>query len=316
MLRKLEHRMNLLGRMASFAVVVRSGSFTRGAARLGLSKSVVSRHVSLLEKELGVQLLYRSTHKLSLTEAGERFYAYCKDLEQVTEQAVAVATSGRETPRGLLRVTLPQTLVVSPVGSLIAGFQKRYPEVQLDVRVTSLQVDPIEEGFDLALRIGELPDSGLGFRKLRDVHFLAVATPGYIRAHGVPRTPADLKDHNCLVYSEYGSRARWPETQPARRAAATGNFSTNSGVLLLNALLAGQGIVIGPDLMFEAHVKARRLKVLLEGHALPPSALYAVFPHGRFPSAGRAAFLDYLASELKERRSGKLERGRAARDQD
>lgn len=293
--------MNLLGRMASFAVVVRSGSFTRGAARLGLSKSVVSRHVSLLEKELGVQLLYRSTHKLSLTEAGERFYAYCKDLEQVTEQAVAVATSGRETPRGLLRITLPQTLVVSPVGSLIAGFQKRYPEVQLDVRVTSLQVDPIEEGFDLALRIGDLPDSGLGFRKLREVHFLAVATPGYLRAHGAPRTPADLKEHNCLVYSEYGSRVRWPEMQaPARaqRTHAAGNFSTNSGVLLLNALLAGQGIVVGPDLMFETHLKARRVKALLDGHAPPPSALYAVFPHGRFPSAGRAAFLDYLAAEL------------------
>lgn len=293
--------MNLLGRMASFATVVRSGSFTRGAARLGLSKSVVSRHVSLLEKELGVQLLYRSTHTLSLTEAGERFYAYCKDLEQVSEQAIAVATAGREKPRGLLRVTLPQTLVVSPLGALLSRFQKKYPDVHLDVRVTSLQVDPIEEGFDLALRIGDLPDSTLICRKLRAVRYLAVATPGYIRAHGLPRAPADLAQHNCLVYSEFESRARTPDggsTRRKRGAVLAGNLSTNSGVLLMHALLAGQGIVLGPDLMFEGHLRSGRLRTVLDDAAIAETGLYAVFPPGRFPAASRAAFLDFLAAEL------------------
>jgi len=293
--------MNLLGRMASFATVVRSGSFTRGAARLGLSKSVVSRHVSLLEKELGVQLLYRSTHTLSLTEAGERFYAYCKDLEQVSEQAIAVATAGREKPRGLLRVTLPQTLVVSPLGALLSRFQKKYPDVHLDVRVTSLQVDPIEEGFDLALRIGDLPDSTLICRKLRAVRYLAVATPGYSGAHGRPRTPADLAQHNCLVYSEFESRARTPDggsTRRKRGAVVAGNLSTNSGVLLMHALLAGQGIVLGPDLMFEGHLRSGRLRTVLDDAAIAETGLYAVFPPGRFPAASRAAFLDFLAAEL------------------
>jgi len=293
--------MNLLGRMASFATVVRSGSFTRGAARLGLSKSVVSRHVSLLEKELGVQLLYRSTHTLSLTEAGERFYAYCKDLEQVSEQAIAVATAGREKPRGLLRVTLPQTLVVSPLGALLSRFQRKYPDVHLDVRVTSLQVDPIEEGFDLALRIGDLPDSTLICRKLRAVRYLAVATPGYSGAHGRPRTPADLAQHNCLVYSEFESRARTPDggsTRRKRGAVVAGNLSTNSGVLLMHALLAGQGIVLGPDLMFEGHLRSGRLRTVLDDAAIAETGLYAVFPPGRFPAASRAAFLDFLAAEL------------------
>jgi DNA-binding transcriptional LysR family regulator len=294
--------MNMLGRMASFAVVVRAGSFTRGASRLGLSKSVVSRHVSLLEKELGVQLLYRSTHKLSLTEAGERFYSYCKDLEQVSEQAVAVANAGRERPRGLLRLTLPQTLVVSPVGKLMSRFQKKYPEVQLDVRVTSLQVDPIEEGFDLALRIGELADSNLVCRKLREVRFLAVATPGYVRERGAPRTAAELKDPNCLVYSEFESRSRWPELRAparARRAPLAGNLSTNSGVLLMHALLAGQGIALGPDLMFEPYLRTRRIRVVLHDDVPGPTGLYAVFPPGRFPSASRLAFMDFLAAELR-----------------
>lgn len=292
--------MNTLGRMASFAVVVKAGSFTRAAARLGLSKSVVSRHVSLLERELGVQLMYRSTHTLSLTEAGERFYAYCKDLEHVTEQAVAVATAGREQPRGLLRVTLPQTLIVSPVGSLISRFQQKYPEVQLDVRVTSLQVDPIEEGFDLALRIGELEDSSLSARKLRDVRFIAVAAPAYLKRHGTPRSPAELKHHNCLIYSEFAARARWPQALGAGRKPLnlSGNLSTNSGVLLLHALLAGQGIVVGPDLMFEEHLRSGRVKRVLQNIPRHPSGLYALFPPGRFPAASRTAFIDFLRGEL------------------
>ncbi len=236
---------SLLNLMSSFAAVVKAGSFTRAAARLDLSKSVVSRHVSALEKTLGVQLLYRSTHGLSLTEAGERFQLHCRDLEHVAEHAAAFATSARAQPHGLLRITLPQTLVVSPVGLLIARFQKLHPEVQLDVRVTSLQVDPIEEGFDLALRIGDLKDSNLICRKLRDVRILAVAAPAYLKRRGHPRTAGDLKQHDCLNYSEFESRARWPAGRRDSRAkpvALIGSLSTNSGVLLMNALLAGPDV--------------------------------------------------------------------------
>ncbi len=275
---------------------MKAGSFTRAAARLGLSKSVVSRHVSALEKELGVQLLYRSTHRLSLTEAGERFHTYGKDLESVAEQAVSAATVERERPRGLLRVTLPQTLVVSPVGPLITRFQNLYPEVQLDVRVTSLQVDPIEEGFDLALRVGRLPDSSLVCRKLRDVRFVAVAAPAYLKRHGSPRGPEELARHNCLAYSEFGAGAR--SLGESRKSARAASLSTNSGVLLVNALLAGQGIVIGPDLMFREPLKRGKVKLLFEDRSRDASALYALFPPGRFPSVSRKAFVDYLAAAL------------------
>ncbi|MFN7087104.1 MAG: LysR family transcriptional regulator [Burkholderiales bacterium] len=293
----------LLPLMSGFAAVVKAGSFTRAAGQLGLSKSVVSRHVSALERALGVQLLYRSTHKLGLTEAGERFYASCKDLEQVAEQALAAANAARQTPSGLLRVTLPQTLVVSPLGPLIARFQQTYPEVQLDVRVTSLQVDPIEEGFDLALRIGDLADSSMVCRKIRDVRFQAVATPAYLERHGTPRTPQELRGHNCLVYSEFATRGRGSFAGGARRkpVALSGNLSTNSGVLLMHALLAGQGIVIGPDIMFEPRVKKREVRVILDEHAPPPTGLYAVFPPGRFASAGRKAFVDFLIANLQRR---------------
>lgn len=295
--------MHLLNLMSSFAAVVRTGSFTRAGAQLQLSKSVVSRHVSALEKQLGCQLLYRSTHSLSLTEAGEQFQRHCQELEAVAEQASAFAGSPAGAPKGILRLTLPQTLVVSPVGKLISLFQRKYPEVQLDVRVTSLQVDPIEEGFDLALRIGNLKDSNLVCRKLREVRFQAVAAPAYLRRHGVPRTVDDLKHHNCLSYSEFQSRARWPvegRGQRRRSIAVSGNLGTNSGVLLTHALLAGQGIVIGPDLMFEALLKQARVKVILNDSRFETSGLYAVFPPSRFASVNRNAFVDFLAAELGE----------------
>ena len=297
---------SLLNLMSSFAAVVKAGSFTRAAAHLDLSKSVVSRHVTALEKSLGVQLLYRSTHSLSLTEAGERFQLHCRDLEHVATQAAAFATSARAQPQGLLRMTLPQTLVVSPVGMLITRFQKLHPTVQLDVRVTSLQVDPIEEGFDLALRIGNLQDSNLICRKLRDVRILAVATPAYLKRHGHPRTPAELKQHDCLNYSEFESRARWLAGRRESRAkpvALSGSLSTNSGVLLLNALLAGQGIVIGPDLMFEPYLRRRQLRVVLEEESREPSGLYAVYPQGRFASVNRRALVDFLSAELASGRA-------------
>jgi DNA-binding transcriptional LysR family regulator len=292
----------LLPLMASFAVVVKAGSFTRAAARLNLSKSVVSRHVSALEKELGVQLMYRSTHRLSLTEAGEHFYSYCKGLEDVAEQAVAAATAAREQPKGLLRLTLPQTVIVSPVGSLITRFQSDYPDVHLDVRVTSLQVDPIEEGFDLALRIGTLHDSSLTCRKICDVRFIVVAAPSYLERHGTPRTDKELRQHNCLSFSEFGSRLRMQvEPDAARRKAPTpsGTLNTNSGILLMNALLAGQGIVVGPDLMFEPHIRRGAVRAVLDKPGTEPSGLYAVFPPGRFPAPGRTAFVDYLIAGLR-----------------
>ncbi len=296
---------SLLNLMSTFAAVVKAGSFTRAAARVDLSKSVVSRHVSMLEKELGVQLMYRSTHRLSLTEAGERFFEYCKDLEHVAEQAAAAATAAREQPQGSLRITLPQTLVVSPVGALITRFQQTHPAVQLDVRVTSLQVDPVEEGFDIALRIGELADSSLVCRKLCDVRFVAAAAPAYLKRHGIPHDPAALAAHNCLNYSEFESRARWRTGRRIARGAAPlpGNLSTNSGVLLMNALLAGQGIVVGPDLMFEEHLAKKRVRLILDAFPFEKTALYAVFPPARFTSVNRRAFVDFLAAALDRRKS-------------
>ena len=293
----------ILSLMAAFAVVVKCGNFTRAALHLGISKSVVSRGVSRLEKELGIQLLYRSTHSLSLTEAGERLFAQCKDLDDIAEQAKAAAAEVQQSPRGLLRITLPQSLAVSPLGRLVALFQAAYPEMQVDARVTSLQVDLIEDRFDLALRIGTLADSGLVCRRISDIRIQAVATPAYLLRNGHPKTVNELPEHNCLVYSEFGVR----DGKSAVKLGAAGepaisvggNFSTNSGVLLLHALLASQGIAIGPDLMFEKHVSSRAVEVIFENRDADAAGLYAVFPPGRFASPGRTAFVEFLVEHLQ-----------------
>jgi len=288
--------------MADFAIVVKSASFTRAALHLGISKSVVSRRVTRLEQELGIQLLYRSTHSLSLTEAGERLFAQCKDLDDIAEQAKAAAAEVQQLPRGLLRITLPQSLAVSPLGKLVSLFQETYPEMQVDARVTSLQVDLIDEGFDLALRTGALADSGLVCRRISEVRIQAVATAAYLQQHGRPETTSDLSDHNCLVYSEFGVR---DGKSSVKLGAANdppvvvgGNFSTNSGVLLLHALLAGQGIAIGPDLMFEEHVSKQAVEVIFDNREASAEGLYAVFPPGRFASPGRTAFVEFLIDHL------------------
>lgn len=290
--------MKQLGLMATFAAVAAARNFTRAAARLGLSKSVVSRHVSQLERELGVQLIYRSTHGLSLTDAGERCYVHCRELEQIAEQAAAAAGEAEAQPRGLLRITLPQMLVVSPVGGLVTRFQQAYPDVRLDARVTSLQIDPVEEGFDVALRLGALRDSSLIGRKLCDVRFLAVAAPAYLRRYAAPRTVDDLARHNCLTFSEFGPRVQRAGGARRRSTLPAGTLSTNSGVLLMNALLAGQGIAIGPDILFEQHVAKGRLEIVLDDAGGSPAGLYAVLPPGRYPAAGRRAFVDFLADQL------------------
>ncbi|MBT5032504.1 MAG: LysR family transcriptional regulator [Proteobacteria bacterium] len=279
-----------------------SSSFTRAAPRLGVSKSVVSRRISRLEEELGVQLLYRSTHSLSLTEAGERLFAQCKDLDDIAEQAKATAAAIQQSPRGLLRITLPQSLAVSPLGKLVSLFQAAYPEMLIDARVTSLQVDLIEEGFDLALRTGALADSELVCRRICEVRMQAVATRAYLQRHGRPKTVNDLSKHNCLIYSEFAVR---DGKSAVKLGAASdspvvvgGNFSTNSGVLLLHSLLAGQGIAIGPDLMFEEHVSKQAVEVIFDNREATAVGLYAVFPPGRFASPGRTAFVKFLIDHL------------------
>src|SRR5882672_12732054 len=187
-----------LNEILVFARVVQAGSFTMAAAQLGMPKSTVSRKVSELEERLRARLLQRTTRKLSLTDAGRTYYDYSARIVGEIEDAERAVSSLQQTPRGVLRVTAPVN--VAFLGPIVSDYLKRYPEVRIDLFCTGRLVDLIEERFDLGIRAGLLGDSTLIARSLGNVKWFLVAAPAYLKKHGRPRSPDDLKKHDCLLF--------------------------------------------------------------------------------------------------------------------
>src|SRR5260221_6497207 len=187
-----------LNEMLVFARVVQAGSFTTAAAALGMPKSTVSRKVSELEERLKARLLQRTTRKLSPTDAGRTYYDYCARIVGEIEDAERAVSSLQATPRGVLRVTAPVN--VAFLGPIVSDYLKRYPDVRIDLFCTGRSVDLVEERFDLGIRAGALADSTLIARSLGMVKWFLVATPAYLKKHGRPQTPDDLKRHACLLF--------------------------------------------------------------------------------------------------------------------
>lgn len=201
--------MNTLVFMESFAAVVEHGSFTAAAEQLNVSKPVISKQVSQLEHQLGARLLNRTTRRLHLTEAGERFYLHCRRaLDEAIEAELAIATLQTE-PQGTLRITAPQCLALSLFKEAMPAFQARYPKIRLELSISGRMVDLVQEGFDAALRIGELEDSSLIARRLATARFMVCASPAYWQQHGRPTHPRELAEHNCLIYSESAQPRQW-----------------------------------------------------------------------------------------------------------
>ncbi|MCK5811123.1 MAG: LysR family transcriptional regulator, partial [Cocleimonas sp.] len=241
--------MSILNQMEVFTFTVKTGSFTAAAKQLGLSKSYVSKQVSQLENDLGTRLLYRTTRKLSLSHDGERFYQHCKLIMAEADQAKAEVMDSHKQPRGVIRLTIPQSFVLSEAGSILIKFQKKYPEIELVINASGSNIDLIEESIDLALRIGELKDSTLMCRKLADCVFQVVASQKYSEQHGLPRQPKELLQHNCLVYNTSPLSRQWPFRLPSGETITVnvqGNLSCNDGQYILNSALNGLGICFGP----------------------------------------------------------------------
>jgi len=292
--------MNILTMMETFAGVVEAGSFTAAAERLGLSKSFVSKQVSQLETELGTRLLYRTTRKLSPSDEGTRFYNHCKLIMAAADNAKAEIIESQSNPRGKIRISAPQSLVITDVGQVLLRFQQEYPDIDLDVIVSGKFVDLVEKGIDLALRVGQLEDSTLVSRRLVDCSFQVVASPQYIDRRGKPNLPADLTQHNCLVYSESRVNRSWPFRMPNGESVmvkAQGNLTCNDGHLIVNAALEGLGIAFGPSFLFKKHVNAGTLNLLLTDYQLP-TAISALYPLNRNLPRRVRVLIDFLAEHL------------------
>ena len=283
-----------------FVAVVECGSFSKAGDKVGTSKSAVSKRITQLERNLGVRLFHRTTRRLTLTEAGEHYYDYARKAYALAREGEDVVTQMQGEPRGVLRVSVPMTFGRLHLAPLMPDFLKQHPGVQLELSMDDRMVDLVEGGFDLAIRIGHLPDSRLIARRIAPCLSAVCASPAYLAEHGVPRTPADLRQHNCLFYSYFRGGAEWRFEGPAGtvRVEPRGNYRVNNSEAIREALLAGVGICQMPTFIVGPDLAAGRLVPVLRDFPLPRHAIHAVFPERRHRPAKVTALLDFLDERL------------------
>ena len=287
--------------MAVFVKVVESSSFAAAARHFRLSPAMVSRHVQALEEQLGAQLLNRTTRRVSPTEVGQAYYQRVRQILADLEEADRLASDLQATPRGLLRITSSQSFGIRHLAPAIADYLALCPEVQIDVTLNDRYLEIIEEGFDVAIRVGHLEDSSLIARRLAPIRMALCAAPGYIARHGMPQTPADLARHNCLIYSYAAAQSEWRFIDGAGKEQAAhvaGRLVANNGDVLRTAALQGQGVVLGPTFMLGDDMRAATLVRLLPSFAPPEIGLYAVYPPGRHLSVKVRSFVDFLVARF------------------
>lgn len=292
--------MDRLTAMRVFVTVVDEGGFTAAARKLRLSKSAVSTLMRDLEAKLGTALLNRTTRRMSLTEAGMRFKARAEQILADVEEAEREATALTHRPRGLLRVSAGVSFGIQHLGRTMVDFAKLYPEVNIDLSLTDRFIDLVDEGIDVAIRIGRLTDSTLIARRLSHTHRIVCAAPSYLEKHGRPKRPEDLSHHNCLGYNLLTSGDSWRflVQGAVTEIAVKGSLSTNNGDLLRDAAAQGLGLYYAPTFIVHEDLRAGRLVPLLETYVLPPLDIHAVFPASRFISAKVRSFIDHLVGHF------------------
>lgn len=292
--------MNKLLQIEVLVEVVRSGSFVGAAEVLGMSKAAVSRHVSELEARLGMRLLQRTTRRLALTEAGQIFHARSKDiLDSVSESEDEISTQ-TGTASGQLRISAPVTFGVRHLAPLWGEFRRRHPKVTLDITLADRVVDLIEEGYDLAIRIGRLSSSTLVSRRLAITRMVLCAAPDYLAAYGTPLHPHDLAGHEILAYSYWSDKDEWrfdgPEGAVSVRTQPC--LSSNSGDTCRAAALAGQGVILQPSFLVDTDLAAGTLVELMPEYRAVELGIYAVYPTRKHVPAKVRALLDFLGEQF------------------
>ena len=285
-----------------FSQVVETGSFSGAAARLQLSPTAASRHVAELEAHLQTRLLNRTTRRVSLTESGRAFYERCVQLLADLEEAEQEAARAAVVPRGTIRLTTAVNFGVRNVAPAIAAFVAAHPEVRFDVSLSDRVVDLVEEGFDLAIRIGGAGSESLVARKLGETRLVACASPAYLASRGAPRLPEELQQHNCFTY-EYGSPKDLWRFRDAAGAECNvrvkGNLHSNNGDLLAEAAAQGAGIVLEPAFIVGPELRDGRLVALLQEFSTPAVPIYAVYPSRKHLSAKVRRFVEFLVERFR-----------------
>ena len=276
--------MDRFAELQALVAVIESGSFSRAGERLGVAKSMVSRRISQLEKRLGIQLLQRTTRSLSLTQAGRQFYERAlrvlAELDDA-EQSLAEDASGL---RGRIRLAAPLSFGLQHLGEALTDFMVEHPAIEIELDLNDREINLVEEGFDVALRIGELRDSTLIARRLGTARFVICASADYLSEHGTPTHPQDIAHHTGLHYSNIPLSQAWQFDVGERKPLVVIpgiRLRANNGDALADAAASGLGIVYGPTFITSRHIEAGSLVPILAPFLRRPTGIYAVFPPGR-----------------------------------
>jgi DNA-binding transcriptional LysR family regulator len=303
-----------LNRIAVFARVVDTGSFTAAAAALGVRKSSVSRSVAALEEELGIRLLQRTTRRLALTDAGRAYYERARDALTALEDAQHSVSSLGAEPRGLVRVTAPVDFAAD-LARVTCAFLREYPSVRVEVMLTGRSVDLVKEGIDLAVRPGRLADSSLLARRLPDVELGLFASPAYLEGAGRPRRLADLARLECILFRVGGvDHTRWRLAGPRgeEEVAVRGRIETDEFPFVRALALAGFGVALGPVALLAPFVQSGELERVLPRYAQRSAEIHLVWPSRRFEPAAVTRFREVLAEALRRTLGGDARARRSA----
>ncbi len=289
--------------MTVFSRVVESGGISRAAEQLGLAKSAVSRRLADLERRLGVKLLNRTTRAIHLTDVGKLYYErVIKVLDDVAELNT-ITTDINTSLAGTLRLSAPVSFGIAHLSSAISDFTKHHPQLNINISFSDRHIDLVEEGFDLAIRIGDLHNSNLKARKITTIRLAVCASPTYLAEHGTPTTPDDLKQHKLLQYAGSNANA-WKFITPSGEdyyLSINASLLANNGDFLHTMAINGHGIILSPTFIVWQSIKRGDLVCLLSDYAVPTYHAYAVYPQTRYLSQRARKFIDFLTQRFSEK---------------
>ncbi|UJW77596.1 LysR family transcriptional regulator [Rhizobium sp. SL42] len=286
--------------LKTFVTIASQGSFAKAADKLGISRPLATKHVAALEKELGAKLFNRTTRQLSLTEAGRTLCSTASTMFGLLEGAEQDIRGATSSPKGTLRLNAPMSFGTLHLSEIVSDFLCMHPYVDVELTLDDRTINVVEEGYDIAIRVGRLEDSTLVARHLGPARMVVCASPSYLDVNGTPENPADLERHQCLVYDYLARRSTWSferygQTENIR---VSGRLRSNNGETLVQAAVAGVGVVLAPTFIASEHLKSGTLTPLLcDWKVLEPS-FYAVMPPGRIDVGKVRAFVDHLVGAL------------------
>lgn len=283
--------------LRTFVALAQAGGFKAAGARLGIATSAVSRRLRDLEARLQVRLVQRTSRHVALTDAGRLYHRQAVDVLGALEAMDDAVRGHGRTLGGRLRITAPVTFTARWLAPAMAAFQDRHPDIALELETSDRFADIVQEGFDLAIRIGSLPDSSLIARRIVSIHHVVCASPGYLAAQGRPGAPADLVRHRGVTYGYRDEDAYWTFADGVVAKPRT-TLRVNNGDVLREIAIAGGGLIYVPTFAVADAIEAGQLDVVLAGWARPPIAMHAVFPDTRHMPARARAFVDFIVSQF------------------